>query len=293
MFRQMEKELGFPLDGLDRLRMWIRLHGDQKTPQRLTVMEGRVGLPPSVNGDHWTDETIGEHKAKISVHGNSLFARVGTDLLVQGERELIEPVLLGKAKGGRPGADQMSLLSGRQTDLLHIYVDLLAARGSRGEFGFLDDIEYPDDDPATHLLLRISTQRDGDDERLLLEGIVRHRKGEKGLELTEAGAKKWLTEMQAHPRFAALKKIWSAVVFSKKGPDLTAQLDLGRPRAAVGTLAQLISPIFAGRVAVAREEAEAVRAVDEARRAAEEAERRAKEEQQKAEEQKKKESGGK
>jgi hypothetical protein len=290
VFRQMEKELGFPLAGLDRLHMWLRMPADAEpqSQSRIVVMEGKVALPPSVGNGMWTDERIGDYDAKVFPHGPagraSMIVRVGEDLLVTCPRELAEPVLLGKAKGGRPGADQMSLLSGRTTELLHVYVDLVAARRGKGEFGFLGEIEYPEDDPATHLLLRIRTHGDDDDPHLMLEGVVRHRKGEQGLELTETAARKWLEEMQQHPRLAALKKIWSAVGFARKGTDLTAQLDLGRPRAGVGVLAQLMAPIFAPR-AVAQEAAAAAEAA--ARAAQEEAKRKAEEER------RKKEGGGK
>jgi hypothetical protein len=271
-FRQREKELGLSLDGLDRLYMWARASGEPQRVQGVRILTGSVGLPPSVNGEHWTNGTIGDYEAKVLANGPIVMVRVGTDMLVEGDRELIEPVLLGKAKAGRPGPDQLSLLSGRTTELLHAFVDLDAALQGKGEFGFLKEIQYPEDDRATHLVFRVSTQRDGDDERLLLEAVVRHRKGEKGLELTEAGARKWLAEMQKHPRLAALKKIWSAVVVARDGADLTAKLDLGRPREAVGTMAQLMAPLFVGQ-AEAREQA-AREAAEAAQRAALEKEKR-------------------
>ena len=273
ILRRMEQELGFPLDGLDRMQCWVRI-GDDKEMSRTLTWEGKVGLPPQVNGPGWSTEQIGAHAAKVQGERPEVYVRPADGLLVMGTRALVEPVLLGAQHGGRPSADFLSLVSGRGDTLLYIYTDLRAARGSRGDFGFLDQIQYPEDDPATHLLLRVRLLGDGDEQRLQLEGVVRHRLGKDGLRATETAGREWLQQLAQHPRLGALKKMWDDVHIASEGPDLVARLDLGRPRDAAGKLAVLaglaLAPMgdAAAAAAAAREAEQKARAAAEAAKAA-------------------------
>jgi hypothetical protein len=241
--RQLEKEAGCKLAGLDRMCMWIRYVEGDAHPHRITMLTGQVALPPSMQGEFWSVEKVGDHELRAHKYGEQVC--VCTDrLLATGNRELIEPALRGETRGGRPGPDLMSLLSGRATGLLHVYADLLAAKGSHADFGFLGQIDYPEDDPATHMLLRVVTTGVDSEQQLALEATVRHRKGDAGLRATEAAGREWLAQLQKHPQLGALKRLWSAVVVEAKGTDLVARLDLGPPREAVGTLAMLLAPLF-------------------------------------------------
>jgi hypothetical protein len=274
VLRQMEKELGFPLSGLDRMQCWMHVaagaepqHPQPKEMERTLVWEGRVGLPPAVNGPGWSSEQIGEHAVKLHGDRQEVYVRPVDGLLVLGARARMEPVLLGKQTGGRPSADFLSLTSGRGDTLLYIYVDLVATRGGRGDFGFLASMDYPEDDPATHLLLRVRAVGKDDDQHLHLEGVVRHRLGKRGLEATEVAGRKWLEELAQHPRLIALKKTWDEVKITREGPDLVARLDLGRPRDAAGKLAVLGAVIFAPmtEARAAQERAQAAEAAEKAR----------------------------
>jgi len=246
MLKMAEANLGFGIGQLDDFRIWIRVPADEsgqrQRVKRVFVMSGDIGWPKDT--EDWDVSRVGDFEAK-SQRESDIMVKIGEGMLVQGSRELIEPMVLGKTRPGLPGAEQMSMLAARHPALLHLYADLVAARQSNGDFGFLTEVDYPEDDPAAHLTIRLAAIGDDEDEqRLELQAMVRHPKGEAGLRVTQQAAKEWIEELESHQQLAGLKHIWSAIEFETKGADLIAKLDLGRPRDAIGKIAQIAVPFF-------------------------------------------------
>jgi hypothetical protein len=256
-FKPIERELGCPLAALDRVTGWVRIDAEGTVAQRVTVFDGAVTLPPWAKGEGWTETKYGDHPAMLHEGLGEAAALAAPRLLVFGAAAHLESVLLGKAAPGRPGADLLQLLS-RGEPLLYVFADLQATRRSPGGgFAFLDEVQYPEDDPATCLLLAMVQAGTADEPRLLLRAVVRHQKGVAGLQATETAAKAWFAGLRQHPRLGALKKIWDGIALSRDGHDLVAQLELGSPRAAAATMTQLAAPLFMLRRVEARQAAQA------------------------------------
>lgn len=277
LLQMAEKEMGFGLGDLDDFRVWVHVPApagdgegapaERRPPvHRAVAFQGAVAFPPA--SADWTEDEIGGQPVRWQ--GSEFGALAGGAVLAIGSRELIEPILRGERKGGLPCAEELSLLASREQPLLHLYADLDAARRADGGFGFLTEIEYPAGDEARHLMIRLDSLGDVDEQQLVLKATVRHARGEEGRVATQSAAREWIDEMKGHRQLGALQRIWSAIEFEREGTDLHARLVLGSPREALGTVAQVLVPIFALRemaqVEAQRAELEAVRAAVEARK---------------------------
>lgn len=254
--RQMEKESGMSMDALDRVRAVI-VHPpanqdveesfDFKT---LFLFEGNapLGLPPTINGNSsYRQDRIGEYDCVLHGDGphTEVLVRPTVDLRVVGSRELIEPALTGKPPKGLPKPDLMSLLSGRGDNLAYVVVAVSTPTLRRHvQLDLLQTTEWPATDQPTYLMFRLQATGSADDPHLRIEAVLRHQVGKEGLAISEKAMRGWLAAVKASVKVPALKPVWDGIVIEQSGIDLVAHADLGRARTAIGTLAQLIAPIF-------------------------------------------------
>lgn len=249
----LEREAGFPLDHLDRLRASLVVPEDwdkRSPPPHVLVLEGheQLDLPESVrNNERWQQETIAGFAVRIRMSGDreEVIVQPRSGLRIEGARSLVEPVLMGRRTKSQPAADVLSLLSGRGDNLACLVFDTSAAAARDTILGRLfPDTEWPEGDGPTFLMLRLRALGEADDPRLELEGVLRHAKGDAGLGVSEAAAKRWLEGLAGHPQYGAVKQVWRRIQLQAKGSDLVAKLDLGRARDGLGTLATLLAPLF-------------------------------------------------
>jgi hypothetical protein len=225
----------------------------------LFLFEGNapLGLPPTINGnDRWQQERIGRHDCVGAEAGPDpeVIVRPGPELRVVGSRALVEPALLGKPANGLPKADLMSLLSGRGDNLAYLVVALSTPTLRRHvQLDLLQKTEWPADDQPTYMMIRLQATGDADDPHLRIEAVLRHQLGKHGLAVSDKAVRDWLAASKGAGAAPALKRVWDGVTIEANGIDLVASTDLGRARNAVGTLAQLVAPIF--RTSTVREDA--------------------------------------
>lgn len=251
--RGLEREAGFPLECLDRLRASVFMppdwQGDSPPPQ-IMVLEGRerLDLPESVrNNDSWQETEVAGHPVWTRRHGRreDLIVTLPPHVRVEGCRSLIEPVLLGRHGRSQPAPDVMSLLSGRGDNLAYMVFDVGSTKVQHPLVEqVFPGIEWPAEDAPTFVMLRLRARGTADDPQLELEGVVRHQKGEAGLEASEAAVQRWLEGLAQHPQYGAVKHVWRRIALLRDGTDLVARLPLGRARDSVGTLAILFAPLF-------------------------------------------------
>lgn len=213
--------------------------------RQLYVFRGAgVGLPPSVNADHYADVEIGGHRVKASSIGadGTVYARLGPELLVTGNRSLVEPPLLGKPWSGALTPDQMSLLSGRAQALAHGCWQISESMLTEGNLPFRK-AEWPEGQKPTHLMLRLKALGAEDDLRLEFEAIVRHPQPGAAVTQTQEVLQQWLQGMKSDPKLGRLP-VWDAFRLQPEAQDLAIRLDLGKVRSAAGTLAQLLVPLL-------------------------------------------------
>lgn len=248
-FRQMEKELGFPLDALDRATVLGDL-GDgvgMVRSREVTVFEGNANLavPPWVNnGSSWQRDERAEGIAAWR-RGGDLFVQVRPELQVSGHEDFVQPVLEGKPWSNRQLPDVMSLTSGAKSALAWFVAEVghpVLAKAVLGQL--FPDTEWPEGDAPTFLCVRLLVTGDADDPHLAVEATLRHGKGEEGLRLSQQATTKLLAMLQEMPAMRAAKGVLSKSAMRTDRSDLVLTVDLGRSRDAVGTLATLAMPLF-------------------------------------------------
>ncbi|GAB4157530.1 MAG: hypothetical protein Fur0037_25430 [Planctomycetota bacterium] len=248
VLRKMEEQSGMRADDIDRVRVVIvpeRRDGDSDEAAEFRILylcEGRGDLGRSGKHEGWIEERIGSFDCLSS--GRELLLWPAQGLRVQGRRELIEPVLTGKPWNGLPHPDLLSLLSGAAKNLAYVVaaVDTPSLR-RRINIDLLQEIEWPESDPPTWLMLRLVASGTADDPGLSLQAVLRHREGKKGLSISKESVQERLAEA-AKNSLPALRGFWRKVELRADGVDLVAEADLGRARAGVATLAQLLAPVL-------------------------------------------------
>lgn len=276
----VEAEIGSSLDHIDRLTMVIQFsesndQGESTGPtQRMFVLEGNAALAmPAEIRDDWQSEPIGEY----TIHhrqwsGNDVFVRPHDRLLVWGARDVIVAALAGERRPAVPCADVMSLAASRDKLLGHLVADL-RYRQSRREFldTLCPDAEWPADDAPTFFAVRLLATGDADDPHVAVDLVLRHAKGDKGLDVTEQAVDVALARGLDNGELRLLHGVLKSAEKHRSGSDLLVRFDLGRSRTAVGTLAFLALPLLTARTRAAQ----AMQAAAAAQEAAAEAAKRA------------------
>ena len=286
VFAEMERELGFSLDDLDRVTASMTFasakEGGMSTGpvDTVRILEGNKALPvhKSMAGNRWQSEQIGAYKVwRRSSGGEDLFVQPCDTMQVWGTSAALLPALQ-KKRVALPSAEVMSFLSGRDATLA-CFVFGLDHPETKERFldRMLGGAEWPEDDMPNLLGARLLATGDAEDPHLTIEAVLRHKKAGDGLKVTDELADKLLEKFRAEPRLRMIKPLLKQLVKKTDGTDLVLRLDLGRVRNAVGHLATLALPLFVGGEAQAKEaHARAKEAEAAARqRAAEAAKRRA------------------
>lgn len=250
-FGQIEKEMGCAFADLERLTAMAQFEegGGMVAVKQLVVFEGNRDLrvPESVaRNPMWSQD---EPKEGVEVWRGGgraqLFVRLPT-ARIEGDEELIAPVLAGKPWSNRQAPDVMSLLAGKEKNAVYVVVDVAQPMIREGVLGqLLPDMEWPEGDAPTFGCLRIVVTGDADDPHLGVVATLRHGKAAEGVKASQQAAKALLERLSAMPAMRAAKAMLAKTEVAVDGGDLVMKLDLGRSRDAVGTLATLAAPLFA------------------------------------------------
>jgi hypothetical protein len=262
----IEKELGFPVDHIDRFTMVIRFAKDEErdeqtaAAQRMLVLEGNAALSTPAHIDsNWDSQQVGQHTLRHQ--GSGGFAQPHDRLCVWGPRDVIVAALDGKRQPAVPSADVMSLSASRGNLIAHLVADL-SARQSRREFldMLLPDTEWPADDSPTFFAARLSVIGEADDPHLAIDLVVRHAKGDAGIAVTERAVDAALARGLETTELRILYPVLKAAEKQRDGCDLRVRFDLGRSRTAIGNLALLFVPLLTARSDAAAMAAQAAHA---------------------------------
>ncbi|MBL8751896.1 MAG: hypothetical protein JNK15_01240 [Planctomycetes bacterium] len=245
-FKQMEKELGFPLASLDRVTMVGEIDGaDAERPRtrEVLVLEGNTDLAMHDRVRGWEVFDVGGRDLRRS--GNRCWVQPDPKLQVQGDESLVRPVLEGKPRAGMPCADVMSLLSGRKDQLAWFVFDVTHPKLRQGSLGQLfPGVEWPAGDAPTFVCLRVVMLGEDDDPHLGFEAVVRHAKEGDGLAVTEKAADEFVARLRDDPKLRLLKPVLAKAEKKRDRTDVVYRADFGRARDAVGLAATLVLPMF-------------------------------------------------
>jgi hypothetical protein len=250
VMRNMEREAGFPLAALDRVTLAVadvpvddaaRGHFPEHS---VLVHEGNA---PLAFGDrvarNWEAAKVGGFD--VFRRGDTIAVAARPELQVQGHASLVEPVLAGKARGGMPCPDILSLLSARERRLAYAAFDLthasLPPNPLRDAF---PDANWPEGQQPTFLLLCLRTVGDADDPHLGIDAVLRHATEGDGLAVSEQAMKATLERLQAMPQMRAVAPVLKKAVIRRDRTDVVASLDAGRVRDAIGHAAMLAGLLF-------------------------------------------------
>jgi hypothetical protein len=252
-FEQIRKELGCPLADLDRITMvaaMLERDGRMQIAE-LSVMEGNKGLPlpPSVVGERiggtgWETGQFGEFTVRR--RNDELIVQPRAEVIVTGHAPWVEATLSGRARGGQPCADLMSLLSGRADTLAATAFDLETPRvGEVIKAQVFQDAKWPEGDAPQFVSVRLLSSGADDDPHLGAEVVLRHRAPGGGVTASVEAIEAILKHWREDPTKQALRAVLKEAKVTVDRGDVVLRGDLGRARNAVGTLATLVMPIFA------------------------------------------------
>lgn len=253
-FEQMGKELGCPLDDLDRVTMVAAMVETERGPQpaQLSVLEGNkaLPLPPSavekrIGGSGWEPERFGAFDVRR--RAGDLLVQPSPEVLVTGFATWIEATLSGTSKGGLPCADLMSLLSGRADTLAFTVLDLEAPRmGEMIKARVFPGVQWPEGDAPRFVSVRLISSGEADDPHLGAEVVMRHQRAGAGQQVSIEAIQAMLKRWGEDPTKQGLRQLLLQAQVKTDRADVVLRGDLGRARLAVGTLATLVLPMFAG-----------------------------------------------
>ncbi|MFT6083037.1 MAG: hypothetical protein ACJA0V_004805 [Planctomycetota bacterium] len=261
-FTQMERELGFPIEDLDRISVSMAFGGAKKSGMStgpvdtIRIFEGNKPLPvhESMAGNRWQREQIGDYEVwRRKNSSEDMFVQPCDTMQVWGTSAALQPALQ-KKRVALPSAEIMSFLSGRDATLACFVFGLNHPQTKQR---FLADMlgggDWPEDDMPQLLGARLLATGDEDDPHLTVEAVLRHQKAGDGIKVTEALSDGLLEKFRANPQMRLLRPLLKKVVKEVDGTDLVLRLDLGRVRNAVGHLATLALPMFMGGEARSKE----------------------------------------
>lgn len=245
----LEQQLGFPIDAIDVLRFYpdMRDPGADDGSRELAndagvlVLEGSAKIVAPLGAPGTRTEQMAGFEVVMADSWNAAdpncWVTPREGVLVYGAQHEIAPVLLGERHGGVTPPELLSLVAGRGI-AAHVVVTLPERAGRE----LLETLEVGDVPAPTFFMLRLRCEdaaADAGDD-----GPVLHLDG--GLRWADAAPqapqqalqvlRTRLEMLKGHPRFAALKRIWSIVELGADGRDLTLHLRLGSARETGGLL---------------------------------------------------------
>jgi hypothetical protein len=186
--------------------------------------------------------------------------QVNADLRVHGPAALIEAVLNGKPRAGRPAPDVLAFVGGDQRLLAYFCANFADDDDIRDALHTaLPDATWPDDDKPAFAGGRLRATGDVDDPHLTIELVLRHGTAGDGLAATETAVAAALERVAAMKETRLFRPLLAKIEHQRDGTDAVWRLDLGRARQAAGMLGTLAPFLFVARTVEAQVlEAEAV-----------------------------------
>ena len=223
-------QYGCELDDLQCLRTAVVFEPDGGHVYGHSVTEAVVAADarPASLPKPWVATKVGPYDAFCwdgGLKSKPLLFWPRDGVAVNGDHDLIEPIVAGERKAGGPNAQLAPLLVGE-----HILFQYAFGRFGMpidrmtGTFGFY---WYDPDDPVDFVRVRLAADRDGG---LVFSIMFRFQHGTSGLRDVESGVRKKLDEMLGNKEFAVFKPILGAIVLAHQERDLTLSLLLGQPR---------------------------------------------------------------
>jgi len=250
---RIEKELGFPLVGLDRFDVSLRqpTGAGPLGGQQVLVWEGNreLAVPEPYLAATWQAERIDtfEVRRRSRTRGGELFVKVNPDLLVHGNAECVEMVLRGKQRATPMPPDLQSLLSGRERRLGWIVIDL-AAEAARNRFLVqvmgADLSAWPASELPTHLSAQVLVAGDAADPHLLVRVVLRHAKDGDGVAVSQRALDGRLATMREDARLQRIQPLLASAAAVRDATDALVQVDFGRMHDAVAGIATLLLPVL-------------------------------------------------
>jgi hypothetical protein len=244
--KEFEEELGQPLLAIDRFVSVMELQDGHA--KAIYVLEGNRELVwPKWTESEWikTSQVGGAEARGYSDVGGDVWMRPEATILLGGDRAALEASVVGKGRGGLPSPDVMSLLAGRARTLAWAVADLSFDHAHTWVAeAFFDDEQWPAGQAPTFFALRLLTEGDADDPRLVLHAAFRHGADERGAAWTKQAVEKMIERVRTEPKLVLLRPLLRKVEHGFDRGDYVVRVDAGRPRDAIGVLAALAGPLF-------------------------------------------------
>ncbi|MCU0863933.1 MAG: hypothetical protein MUC36_09085 [Planctomycetes bacterium] len=253
VLKRIEKELGFPLVGLDRFGVSLRqpTGAGPLGGQQVLVWEGNreLAVPESYLGAPWQAERIEsfEVRRRPRTRGEELFVKVNPGLLVHGQADCVEPVLRGKQRATAMPPDLQSLLSGRERRLGWIVLDL-AAEAARDRFLVqvlgAELSAWPASELPTHLSAQILVAGEAAEPHLEVRVVLRHAKDGDGVAVSQRALDSRVAKMREDARMQRIQPLLARAAAVRDATDAVVQVDFGPVHDAVAGIATLLLPVL-------------------------------------------------
>lgn len=170
------------------------------------------------------------------------YARAATmpdpKLVVVGPFGMVQSVLKGQPRGGRPSGDIMSLTDNNNGCMLELITDLSLDRAWLAALRrVLSPVEWPKGDEPLVVALRFRAVENDGDFRFRGEMTIRHGTAGEGLAATEAAISKAVEEVLANDKY---KDAWHeplrTLQHRRDRTDAVYSIDLGSPETVHGNL---------------------------------------------------------
>lgn len=235
-FTSLASGYGCELDDLHYVRTGVRLV-EQGKGARFDLVSVAVREPGRAAPMHasWKSARIAGHEGFEQDVGSGIqvvvFPQDG--LAVAGERVLVEAGLADA--NGRPHPELAPLLAGERP-----VAQVAIGRFGRAMHELTGTVGWYWSDPADLTdFVRLRLLR-GEEDHLVVEGLVRFQHGTTGLAEFESDARKALDSALARPQLRAIHALVRAVEVRRDGRDAILRVDLGTPRQAFGAMERLM-----------------------------------------------------
>jgi hypothetical protein len=168
-----------------------------------------------------------------------LFVIPRPNVMVFGERSILEPILRKKARGGVPHPDLTAFTAGRRP--LAYGAGKVPPWSKPDHAGPFKRSWLTKADPMTFLMVRLHI--DPKNEHTILSMTVRFTDGKTGPSKMKKGMLAAIAESAKDKRFAVVKDVLTQIVFGVEGGDLVATLDLGAPKSASKVLVSVVGAL--------------------------------------------------
>ncbi|MCA8964923.1 MAG: hypothetical protein KDC48_08545 [Planctomycetes bacterium] len=242
-FSAIERELGCPMDDLDRVWMVVEMSDNsdsQREERGIRVLEGNKPLPlPPSAANGWERDEIGGYKVlRRDVYRNERMYQPTPNVQIWGTANVMDAVFAGKPCSGTPSPDVMSLLAGKEQALAWYVMSLDHPAGKRLLVGPFEGTQWAEEDAPQFLCMRLLATGESDDPHLTVEVVLRHATPA-GVPVTSKAVDDLLERLATQKEMLILRPLLGKFVKKEDGVDVRLRADFGRSRQAVGHVATL------------------------------------------------------